>query len=532
MAEPFKITLGTGIHDLSYYSTEVIFKDAFLQSEPFWNQKHSSHWPNLPELKVLADDLFDSGGMPLRDPVEGWWRTHMRKGLNGKYEAGKYFLITDAKATFILGVDANKTFHTDGYPFTSNVFVVNPTDEGISLIIKNIIRPPTFIHIIHEGYLGDFMSGSPFHPLFLRNISHYKVLRFMDACGAFSQFGDGQPGRTWRNRTTKRQSQNRAGNKPHVPAFTHSGHTRYWSSNYGMNYEYMAELCNTVNADCYICIPPLATKEFAIRMIRLIRKILRPALKLYVEWSNEIWNHMFPQSGAFALLADSSPTLNFPYHKYWFRKGDPDAAVNNLLSLAWQAQRMKETMPEIWAEFGKESVYSVFAFQTANTWNANEILRMNNYADFFTHISCNAYFGHNENCPWGSDLTTWRTYLFNKLQELGEQLRSVKSLANSVGKKVIAYEGGQHIIGTDPTKIEEWNRIQRTYVISDVYKALMNLWVEIFGSESPMIHYYNTGRWGSFGTWGAQENLLDLNSPKFCAMLEAVSTWLPDSKKV
>lgn len=530
MAEPFKITLGTGIHDLSHYSTEVVFKDAFLQSEPFWNQKHPNHWPNLPELKVLADDVFESGGMPLRDPSEGWWRTHMRKGLDGKYEAGRYFLITDAKATFTLGADANKTFITDGYPFTPNVFVVTPTNEGISLVVKNIIKPPTFIHIIHEGYLGDFISESPFHPLFLINLSHYKVLRFMDACGAFSQFGDGKLGRLWRHRTTKRQSQNRAGNEPHIPAFTHNGHTRYWSNNYGMNYEYMAELCNAVDADCYICIPPLATKDFAIQMIRLVRKTLNSKLKLYVEWSNELWNLMFPQSGATAILADNA-NINFPYHKYWFNKGDVNAPVNNLLSLTWQAERMKEIMPSIWAEFGN-SVESVFAFQTNNTWNANEVLRMKDYANFFTYISCNAYFGHNENCPWGSDLTTWRTYLFNKIQELGEQLRSVKAFANSLGKKVIAYEGGQHIIGTDTAKVNEWNSVQRTYVISDAYKYLMNLWVEIFGSESPMIHYYNTGRWGSFGTWGAQENLLDLNSPKFCAIVEAATAWLPDSKKV
>lgn len=514
--------IGTGVHDLTYYSTEVVFKNAFLQADPFWNQLDANHWPD--GQRNLRIGAVGPNGMPLGDPAVGWWRTHMRKGLP-VYEGGRYFIITDAIATFTFYGDANGTHKTTGNPSTPVTFWVTPSKEGFSMIIRNIEKAPTYIHIVHEGYLSDFLD-KPFHPLFLRNLGHYSCIRFMDACGAFSKFGDGEPGRRWENRTTKFQPQNRALNEPYELAFTHNGYDRKWANNYGMCYDYIYELCNELDTDCYICIPPLATTEFALKMIRLIRKGLKPHLKLYYEWSNEVWNLNFPQSGAFAILADNSTEVNFPYNKFWFTKGNSNVPVTNLLSLTWQAHRMKEVTTEVMKEFTRFDVHPVFAFQTANAWNADQVLQINDYHKTFTHLACNGYFGHFDELlpyPWGGTPAQWKNYLSGTIINLRDELVRVKTVADKYSLATIAYEAGQHVICKNAAQVNEWGRIQETQVLYDLYCELIDMWFSVFGNDSVFLHYYNTGSWGSYGSWGAQRDLLDFWSPKFRALQDKSS---------
>lgn len=509
------VNIGTGIHDLSYYSTEVMFKDCFLQADPIWHQKHSGHWPGTQEFKLTLQNL------PTYNPTEGWWRTHMRKNL-GVYEAGKYFLITDGEGEFIFDGDSKSVLYKQG------VFYVIPSMEGFSLIMKNLTKFPTYLHIVHEGYFPNFIA-EPFHPLFLSGIRNYKTLRFMDACGAFSNIND------WGIRTKKNQPQNTAGNAPFVKA-NETSWPRHWATNFGMAYEYMYELCNLNDSDLYVCIPPLAPPNYVFEMVRLLRSGLRYDLKIYLEYSNEMWNIVFPQA---AYGAEQANTFHNPcridYSKYWFTPNSPNAADNSLLALFWQAYKMSEFVPMLKnAGFSAENnVFYVFAMQTANSWNAEEVLKhLDNYKHF-DYLTCNGYFGHNENLPSDdSSDPIWERYLMWKIGEpsdfilkspqfgsqLTPQLRGVKALADKYNLKVILYEAGQHII----RNTQKWRDIQNSQIIYNAYTFLFRKCIEVFGPDVPIIHYYNTGRWGPYGSWGAQETLLDFTSPKLRAIQDAI----------
>jgi len=52
----------------------------------------------------------------------------------------------------------------------------------------------------------------------------------------------------------------------------------------------MALLCNAVDADMYVCVPFLATDAYVDSLANLLKNMLEPERKIYVEYSNELWN--------------------------------------------------------------------------------------------------------------------------------------------------------------------------------------------------------------------------------------------------
>jgi hypothetical protein len=65
----------------------------------------------------------------------------------------------------------------------------------------------------------------------------------------------------------------------------------------GAPYEIMIDLCNAAQADCWLNIPALVDEDFISNLALLAKERLDPNLNLYLEYSNELWNDMFPQTG-------------------------------------------------------------------------------------------------------------------------------------------------------------------------------------------------------------------------------------------
>jgi hypothetical protein len=55
-------------------------------------------------------------------------------------------------------------------------------------------------------------------------------------------------------------------------------------------WEEVIDIANTLNKDIWICIPHAADDSYITGLATLIRDTLRPGVKCYVEYSNEIWN--------------------------------------------------------------------------------------------------------------------------------------------------------------------------------------------------------------------------------------------------
>lgn len=69
-----------------------------------------------------------------------------------------------------------------------------------------------------------------------------------------------------------------------------------YSVNSGNPYEDAIEYCNIVKADAWFNIPALATDDYVTKFATLLRDNVDKNLKIYIEYSNEIWNIDFSQS--------------------------------------------------------------------------------------------------------------------------------------------------------------------------------------------------------------------------------------------
>jgi hypothetical protein len=151
-----------------------------------------------------------------------------------------------------------------------------------------------------DGFKNGYQNVNPNDPepwkeCFLQEISIYSTIRFMDYGCTNNPFEakDLWQGKTWASRTQKTARVQRP-----------------------VAYEYMIDLCNRIRANMWVCIPEFAGEddEFITELAKLIKKELKPPLKVYTEWSNETWNGIF---SSFNYAITRGQALNLPGSNKW-----------------------------------------------------------------------------------------------------------------------------------------------------------------------------------------------------------------------
>ena len=57
----------------------------------------------------------------------------------------------------------------------------------------------------------------------------------------------------------------------------------------------MVDLCNRLKINPWLCVPHLASDDYVRRFAEIVKRDWDPPLKVYVEYSNEVWNGIFEQ---------------------------------------------------------------------------------------------------------------------------------------------------------------------------------------------------------------------------------------------
>lgn len=392
---------------------------------------------------------------------------------DGRYPGGKYKLA-NAPIDLELGSDARD--------LGGGWIQVDPTDAGIS--VKS--GDPLGISLIHETLIN---HPNAFHPKFLADLALYKCIRFMD----------------WLRTNT-------SGNSPLWSTRT----TLTGRQTDGVAIEHMIDLCNILQADPWFCMPHAASRSYIRNFAELVKSRLDPGLKIYVEWSNEVWNSQFDVNRWVAARSDNYGS---------------DAFFN-----LW-ANKCKTTF-DVWNNvFGddKSRLVRVLACQLQSVWVAKKMTQR--MVGQYDALAPSAYFGItrrqretlNSSTTAQTIIDLCRNNIVNDNRRWYAQHRELVDEYNvllptsTTPIKLVGYEGGQHLTAGGNRALSYKAALLDAQTHPRMYELYQNNMNEFRAAGGSLfVHFNNVSKSGIHGSWGLvqyQDATVDV-SPKLKAVLD------------
>ncbi len=460
--------LGINLAGIADWATELPFVDVLRCARPWISQKKGAGWGRGPPLDL------DAHGWVRRLEPGCWAETLLCTIPDGHYPTGRYtvlwkgrgrlepwggpVVVERGRGRMVLEVGGRGAFHL-------RLTETDPAD------------PLRDLHVIMPGFEKTWRTD-PFHPTFLRRWRGMACLRFMDWMRT-----NGSTVRTWADHPT-----------PADATF----------SRRGVPLEWMIDLANRLGVAPWFCMPHMADDDFVRRFAGMVRERLDPRLPVYLEYSNEVWNGIFPQS---RWAGEQGRRLGFA-EKPW--------------EAAWRftAYRSLQIF-KIWEEVfgGRGRLVRLLPSQAANPYVAEVILGFRDAARRADALAIAPYMGFTvgrgrlkDIGPAMKDWSVDQVLDYFEEHAFRPSLRCMeknKAVADRYGLRLVAYEGGQHMVAlvrdrdladrlTDLFKAA--NRHPR---MGDLYTRYFDHWAKVGGDLFAV--FSSISRWGRHGCWGLAE---------------------------
>lgn len=479
-----KSSVGTNLNGLSYWSTELPFRDAF-KSAGVWISGSGDEWDDQRRLDLDARGWVRS---LKAGQVANMVLFHDTAKFSGTL-APRYIVRYDGSGSLQYAELAKLVEHEGG----RDVIEVESGAGNATLTIastdpKNYLRNIT---VRPEG-AGPERSDL-FNPVFVERLKGYRVLRFM-----IWMLGEG-PGeiapRRWSGRPTPRDA--------------------IWTSR-GAPAEVMVALANRVQADPWFTMPHAADDDYVRRFAELVRNSLDPGRRVYLEYSNEVWNDVYPQT-AYARKRGLALGLS----------KDPGEAL-----LRFYAKRAVE-MFAIWEQvLGRERLVRVLSFQSDGLpeYSDEVALSFGDTRDHVDALAIGPYFGTELAADAAAAAKTKAMTLDELFHELETaalpkaraEMLAHAAVARKYGLPMIAYEGGQHLwnmSGQESAEINSlYHKANRDPRMGTLYARYLRDWAAAGGGL--FVHLLDCANVPDAGNWGALEYLTQprAEAPKFDAL--------------
>jgi len=497
--------LGMNLGGISDFSPVTPFVDIFRTSREWISQDVvGGPWDNGNPISVDSD-----GWVTSLQPGQAA-ASIMITNLVGVYPSGEYICLYDGEGTLQFLGDASEVSSTPGRVVVN----INPTGVLVRLRIT-ATNPANYlrnIRLIMPGFENTYIT-QPFHPDFLASISNFKVLRFMD----WGRTNDSEVS-TWADRTT-------------LNSFTQA---RVNGVHAGVALELMVDLANANLSDAWICIPHLATDDFVQQAATLVRDLLDPRLRVHFEYSNEVWNGLFPAS-QYAQTQGIAAGLST----------DPTRA-----KLWWYSQRANEVFTICSNVFAQqpERLVRVIAGQSSNPWVGIQVMDWNantggldssTVADRFDVYAVAPYFGGYLGREPQSNITVNMSVTevlaacdadSQVINGFGGNTEANVLNATARGISLISYEGGQHLVGVFAA--QEVLALTDLFIATNldmgmrqIYADDLNRWNTLGGGlYMPFSH---VGKGNKYGSWGVLEsqNQDIATAPKMLGLMDYLATF-------
>ncbi len=505
--------VGTNLEGISSWTSQVPFVDV-MKASGEWISGDSSKWDN---------------GQALNLDANGWVRSlapgqHAKKlmlrDIGTHYPAGQYLVRYKGEGTFKFQFAARVLSQKPGEivlqvtPDNAGIYVgietTNPSNYLRDIVITmpgGVCEGNMFTHVDLAQTCGskrflsfaDYPRSILFYPAFAERLRAYSVLRFMDWTTT-----NGSKVTNWSQRTP-------------LAAST-------WGTTNGVPLEVSIALANRIGAHPWFTMPHLADDTYSRNFALTVKSRLSAALGVYAEYSNEVWNAMFPQYN----YALEQGKLQFP-------------PIDNMQYYALRSQAVGKIFKEA---LTAPRVVAVLAGQAVNPWTATHGMdylksRSGSTAVGIDAIAIAPYFSVMPNPGEASTYTNMTVTAF--FEHVRTQIMPAtvtdsakyRAAANSYGVRLISYEGGQHMVGVLGAQNDDklsalFDAFNRDPRMKEMYASYLAGWKQAGGEL--FVHFNDTSIFSKWGRWGALEYVTQPRSsaPKFDAVhnfIEQTPVW-------
>lgn len=506
--------IGINTNEVHYEDTSLPFVDLFRAASPFAE--------NLFRLKA-EDVTYDENGWPTRIGSGEVGTKFLGMIPPQALPAGEYTVLYEGEGKLRYGHDVKVVYQSPG----RDVITFDSGKDGLvdaSIVItqtnpdnylRNIrILPPGGIcrnnplkRVMDASECGaeageflafiDYYASIVFNPDYLDFMKDFKAIRFMPMSGITRN-----PIEHWQDRQRPEEAS--------------------WGGTYGnrgVPLEIMVELANRLHKDAWFNIPHAADDEYMREYASYVRDHLNPELKIYLEYTNEVWN------------------TTFTHNEYTQKKGIEMGLSINAVEAGFEYYTIRaRQMFEIWEQVfnGRERFVRVLGGWDTRLDVTRKLLTEN---DMYQHIDAVAiapYFGGNLKGYRESQtvddifrLTTEKDS-YRSLPEILEMVGQHARLADQYGVDLLGYEGGQGLVDWATRKPEQhpnplFFAANRDPRMGELYTEFLQGWDQAGGKLMMLFSAPRVCR--SFGCWGLKEyiNQPREQAPKYDAVLKYIA---------
>lgn len=466
--------LGTNLAPLGAGSADWVFVDAFKHATPWISVSTRTGKKDTRKLDLDTDgwvtQLLPDQSAVTRVPTMGGGAMVVLYEGRGKLTFGGATIESDQPGRFVVQTKRDSQLEL-------TIASSNPADP-----VRQIRVVPTAFEATHETQV--------FHPMFLRRLGRFRVLRMAGWSRADESALVRWSDRPLRSYATQAGSQ-------------------------GVAYEYMIMLANELRADLWITVPHLANEEFVRSLAELLRDNLEPELKVYLEYSSELFGA--PEHSAAAAYA--------------FKQGkalDSDPGVARAM---YTARRSLEIWRIMESALDRSRTVRVLSGRLGAAQELEALLSFEKAYEQADVLAVTPRLGVElgrlefADAVESNDLDWLLSQLDNEsLPDVLGQVRRASEVAKKYGVSLVAASGGQHLVAdielrSRATLNERFDAANRSPRMSALYGALLDGWKKNGGEL--FVHEALTTPFDKYGRAGALEvqDQSEERAPKFQALL-------------
>lgn len=529
------------LSELADWGTQQPFIDRMKVARP-WIGHLPGQWGGLDQDDLTDMGVLDAAGWPKRLPSElGSIGTLVMTDLPEEAVSlsGRYVLRFDGTGIVEVGGRASNV----RYGENQVTFDFNPGGGGVDIRIQRTDRMGEGdyvrnITVMRQDRVGLYDAGAVFNPDFVDVISGFDGLRFM----SWMQTNGSDIGR-WEDRP--------------LPG----DYSYMWR---GIPIELMMTLTRQVGAEVWLTLPHKADDYYFRKAAEQVKSLLDPSQRVYVEYSNEVWNRGFEQ----AIWADEQAKARWGVDDqrmqfYGMRAAEmamiwrdvfadqPDRLVTVFATQAgWLGLEQQALDAPLWraedpqnpAPHSLFDAYAITGYFNAKLGYPEKHSIVHGWLD--DSIAQAEAAGRDKGLAGGALQDYVQAHRYDHAVALaGSELLegritgiidgTVKNLTDTVfphhravaqrhGMELIMYEGGTHVVGVGPVIDDaELDAFFRVLNYSDemaiLYSHLLSSWSQV--TDGYFNVYEDVTRLSKWGSWGLLRYLSDTN-PRWDTVLQ------------